>query len=195
MYAEFGGAWSEATFRILARIGRLIVYSPRSVRTGGNVTALAEGVSNNRLVELRFKPLWLYVDEVREFCGFFARASFEDAAVGERVGLVVHELVENAIRYGDEKELELRMERSDGLVVIRVANTTTEERAQKLAAIFEDMMSISAPDAYVRAMQSAAGRPSIESGLGLPRARWEGQVDLELQREPGRVCITARGAA
>ena len=23
-----------------------------------------------RLVQLRFKPLWLYVDAVREFCGF-----------------------------------------------------------------------------------------------------------------------------
>jgi hypothetical protein len=161
----------------------------------GNVTAHAEGLPISRLVELRFKPLWLYVDEVREFCGFFARATFEDEAVGDRVGLVVHELIENAIRYGDEKELELRMERSEGTVVIRVANTTSDEHARKLAAIFSEMMTVPTADAYARAMQSAASRPSIESGLGLPRIRCEGQVELELEVEPGRVCITARGAA
>lgn len=159
------------------------------------MTALAEGLPISRLVELRFKPLWLYVDQVREFCGFFARATFEDAAVGDRVGLVVHELIENAIRYGDEKELELRMERLEGSVVIRVANTTSDDRAQRLAAIFSEMMAVSPGDAYARALQSAAGRPSIESGLGLPRVRCEGQVDLELEIKPGRVCITARGAA
>jgi len=32
----------------------------------------------DRLVQVRFKPLWLYVDAVREFCGFFARATFEN---------------------------------------------------------------------------------------------------------------------
>lgn len=159
------------------------------------MTALAENLTGNRLVELRFKPLWLYIDQVREFCGFFARTAFEDAAIGDRVGLVVHELVENAIRYGDDKELELRMERVAGNVVIRVANTISEERAERLSAIFSEMMARSPTDAYARALQSAAARPSIESGLGLPRIRCEGQVDLELQIEPGRVCITARGLA
>jgi hypothetical protein len=43
----------------------------------------------DRMVQLRFRPLWLYVDEVREFCGFFARATFGADTVGERVGLVV----------------------------------------------------------------------------------------------------------
>jgi hypothetical protein len=28
-----------------------------------------EGDSVDRMVQLRFRPLWLYVDEVREFCG------------------------------------------------------------------------------------------------------------------------------
>jgi hypothetical protein len=156
---------------------------------------LAEAPSSHRLVELRFKPLWLYVDEVREFCGFFARATFEDAELGERVRLVVHELVENAIRYGDERELELRLERTEGAVVIRVANTTSDERASKLAARFSELMASSAADAYANALQSSVTRPAIESGLGLPRIRAEGQVDLELEMQPGRVCITARGAA
>lgn len=159
------------------------------------MTVLAEESPAHRLVELRFKPLWLYVDQVRELCGFFARATFEDEIVGERVRLVVHELVENAIRYGDDRELELRLERTTHGLMIRVANTTSAERASKLAAHFAQMMTSSAADAYARALQSAVTRPSSESGLGLPRIRCEGQVELELETQPGRVCITARGAA
>lgn len=162
---------------------------------GVNVNELAQDTLANRLVELRFKPLWLCIDQVREFCGFFARETFADAAIGDRVGLVVHELIENAIRFGDEKELELRMERTDGLVVIRVANTTTDENAKQLEAAFAETMKGSPVDAYANALKTAVQQPSASSGLGLPRIRCEGQVDLELELTPGRVCITARGAA
>lgn len=156
---------------------------------------MSEEQPAHRLVELRFKPLWLYVDHVREFCGFFARATFDDEALGQRVGLVVHELVENAIRYGDEKELELRIERSEGGVLVCVANTTSDESARRLQEAFDRMLELLPEVAYTRAMERAVMLPSTESGLGLPRVRYEGQVDLNLEVGPGRVCITARGTA
>lgn len=149
----------------------------------------------SRLVQLRFKPLWLYVDAVREFCGFFARASFEDDKLGQRVGIVVHELVENAVRYGDEQELELMVERGGSDVVVRVANTTTQDRADKLRKVFDEISQHTPGEAYARALRHAASLPEAESGLGLPRIRYEGQVDLRLEVTPGRVAITARGAA
>jgi hypothetical protein len=150
---------------------------------------------SDRLVQLRFKPLWLYVDAVREFCGFFARTTFEDDGLGQRVGLIVHELIENAVRYGDEQELEVRLERAKDEVLISVVNTTTEERANKLRRIFDDLATLSPATAYARALQHASALPKAESGLGLPRIRYEGNVELELVTLPGRVCITARGAA
>jgi len=64
---------------------------------------------------------------------FFARTTFEDDGLGQRVGLIVHELIENAVRYGDEKELEVRLERTGDEVLICVVNTTTDERASKAA--------------------------------------------------------------
>jgi len=149
---------------------------------------------SHRLVQLRFKPLWLYIDAVREFCGFFARATFEDAELGQRVGLVVHELVENAVRYGDDQELELRVERSIAGIAVHVANTTSEARVARLKKVFDELMSLRPADAYKRALRNAALLPPSESGLGLPRIRYEGQVDLELDASPGRVAITARGA-
>lgn len=150
---------------------------------------------SDRLVQLRFKPLWLYVDAVREFCGFFARTTFDDEGLGQRVGLIVHELIENAVRYGDEQELEVRLERAKHEVIICVVNTTSEERSTKLRRIFEDLASLSPATAYARALQHASSLPKTESGLGLPRIRYEGNVELELETSPGRVCITARGAA
>lgn len=150
---------------------------------------------SDRLVQLRFKPLWLYVDAVREFCGFFARTTFDDEGLGQRVGLIVHELIENAVRYGDEQELEVRLERAKHEVIISVVNTTSEERSTKLRRIFEDLAALSPAMAYARALQHASSLPKTESGLGLPRIRYEGNVELELETSPGRVCITARGAA
>lgn len=149
----------------------------------------------DRLVRVQFKPLWLYVDAVREFCGFFARATFEDDGLGQRVGLIVHELVENAVRYGDEKELEVRLERSDHQVVISVANTTDDARAQKLRGVIDALLELAPAEGYTRALQHAASLPATESGLGLPRVRYEGRVELELSTSPGKVTITARGTA
>ncbi len=148
-----------------------------------------------RLVQLRFKPLWLYVDALRDFCGFFAKSSFEDERLGQRVGLVVHELVENAIRYGDEGELELRIERNGASVSVLVANTATDDRAARLREVFQNLTSQSPVDAYQTALQRAPRLPQTESGLGLPRVRYEGQVELSLDTTPGRVCIIAQGAA
>lgn len=149
-----------------------------------------------RLVHLKFKPLWLYVDHVREFCSFFARTSFESEHLGQRMSVVVHELVENAIRYGgDDEELELLIERCDKLVVVKVANTASAERAEVLQRVFADTLELPAEASYLRALRRAAAQPTAQSGLGLPRVRHEGAVDLELELLPGRVCITARGAA
>ena len=149
----------------------------------------------DRMVQLRFRPLWLYVDEVREYCGFFARATFGGDTVGERVGLVVHELVENAIRYGDERDLELSLERNGERIMISVANTTSEAQAQGLAAFLGELATLPPEQAYGHALEKSVTRPADQSGLGLARIRYEGQCDLELQVLPGRVRVTARGAA
>ncbi|HVU02464.1 MAG TPA: hypothetical protein VHE30_11960 [Polyangiaceae bacterium] len=154
-----------------------------------------KALDQNRLVHLRFRPLWLYLDQVRDFCGFFARASFDSDQLGERVGIIVHELVENAVRYGDDQELEVTLERRADEILVCVANTTTDERAGKLRALVAEMARQSPGEAYAAAMRLAATLPKTESGLGLPRIRYEGRVDLEVETTPGRVSVTARGTA
>ncbi|HMI94142.1 MAG TPA: DUF6272 family protein [Polyangiales bacterium] len=155
----------------------------------------ADSNSVDRMVQLRFRPLWLYVDEVRDFCGFFARATFAADTIGERVGLVVHELVENAIRYGDERDLELSLERSGDRISISVANTTSDDRAVGLRERLAELAAMSPEQAYTHAMEQSVMKPVTQSGLGLARIRYEGQCDIELQMSPGRVRVTARGVA
>jgi signal transduction histidine kinase len=155
---------------------------------------MANAGDAGRFVNLRFKPLNLYADAVREFCSSFARATFEEPGLGERVRLVVHELVENAIKYGDD-ELELRIECSDADVVIRVTNTASEARSKSLRQTFEALMRIPAHEAYAEALRAAASLPHTEAKVGLSRIRYEGQVDLHLDLSPGKVSVTARGTA
>jgi hypothetical protein len=145
------------------------------------------------IVQLRFQPMWLYVDALREFCGFFARATFDDKAVGQRVGLVVHELIENAIKYGDEIELELRVEKYDSALAVIVSNTVSDEAAERLSKRFDELEGSDPATAYLDAVRDAVLKPSGVSGLGLTRIRHEGKVRLSLERQPGRVSVTARG--
>ena len=150
--------------------------------------------SAHRIVHLRFKPLWLYVDALREFCGFFARATFKDRDLGQRVALVVHELVENAIRYGDDIELELQVERHAAGMAVSVTNTTSEEQAEMLTEAFKQLEGTDPANAYLEAVRASVEKPATVSGLGLPRIRHEGQVELALTRGPGRVTVTAAGS-
>jgi hypothetical protein len=143
------------------------------------------------LVQLRLKPIQLYADTIREFCGFLARAGDDELA--QRVALIVDELVENAVRHGDDQELELLIERRTDAVIVRVTNTTSSDRAQKLRRAFDEQANYSPVEAYERALRHAAALPWSETGLGFPRVRYEGKVDLELRTYPGRVAITARG--
>lgn len=154
-----------------------------------------DAVSKQRLVHLRFKPLWLYVDKVREFCNFFAHATFEDEVLGERVGMVVHELVENAIKHGDERELEVRLEHDADHVVICVTNTADPARAKEFQGLFERQAALNASVAYAEALKRSVIQDIDKSGLGIPRIRSEGAMELKLDVTLGRVSLTARGTA
>ena len=152
-----------------------------------------ERASAHRLVQLRFKPLWLYLDSVREFCSFFARTTFSDPSLGHRVGVVVHELVENAVRHGDDRELDLTIEGTADEFRVVVRNTASDDQIEMLGENVRKLENTNPEQAYIEAMRAAVGRPDDESGLGLARVRHEGRVDLAFSAEGGTVSVTARG--
>jgi hypothetical protein len=78
------------------------------------------------------------------------------------VGLIVHELVGNAVRYSDDQDLEPRIERDGVEIVIRVANTTSDDRADRLKARSAELTTLVACGSYTRALQHAAVLPLTE---------------------------------
>lgn len=148
------------------------------------------------IVQLRLRPMWRHVDGIRKFCGTFTAESFEDEALGERVGVVVHELTENAIKYsrsGDSAELELSIRHGDGQIEIVVANSPAPEHVRGLHSAFEALRAVPAEEAYLAAMRRAATLPEGQSGLGLARIRHDCGVELSLTIQDDLARITAKG--
>ncbi len=148
------------------------------------------------IVHLRLRPMWRHVDGIRKFCDFFTAESFDNETLGERVGVVIHELTENAIKYsreGDSAELELSIRHDDGQIEIVVANSPAPEHIDTLRRAFQTLATASAEEAYLSAMRRAATLPDGQSGLGLARIRHDCDVELTLAVDDGLARITAKG--
>lgn len=149
---------------------------------------------DERLVDIRLRPLWAYIDGVREFGRFFCRTTFESDEIAEQVRLVIQEMLENAVKYSESEWSEVRFVlcRENQRVLISVSNYPTEEAAQDLLEQF-DWVSASEPqEAFADALRRAATQTDGSSKLGLARMRFEGGVELSVKREAdGRVQVTA----
>jgi hypothetical protein len=157
---------------------------------------MSSASATERVVQVRFQPMWRYIDGIREFCGFFTRTTFDDPEVGDRIGVVVHELVENAIRYSSRNEsslLHLAVYSRDEEIEVVVANSAEESRVKEFEKIFEKINQGDALDAYSWAMQRARGLPEDQSGLGLPRIRYEGRMSLSMTVDNNVVSVRAKG--
>ncbi|HVU01046.1 MAG TPA: ATP-binding protein [Polyangiaceae bacterium] len=144
---------------------------------------------------LRFPKQWDQIDVVRESCGFFARAAYRDVLVGQRVELVVHELVENAIRYAapDEDHVEVDLHGSAGEFEVSVSSRSREEHVDTLLGVLAELNRSDPADAYVAAMQRYA-RSEGGGGLGLARVACEANVRLAAAYSDGAMRLVARGA-
>lgn len=148
------------------------------------------------LVHVRLRPLWAYIEGIREFGAFFCETTFDKEDLVERVRLVTHELLENAVKYSrtewSEIEFSIRAERDT--FQISVTNYATKESADCLEQDLDFVLSEAAESSYRSAIKRAAGGPQGQSKLGLARIRYEGQVDLSIRRDDqGMVCVTAKG--
>ncbi|HQP33630.1 MAG TPA: ATP-binding protein [Polyangiaceae bacterium] len=148
-----------------------------------------------RIVHIRLRPLWAYVDGIREFARFFCSTTF-DEGVADRAQLVIHEMLENAVKYSSREsdEVELAIRSDGGSIDITVANQPTPDSLELLRSEFASLSERDAETAYVEAMSRATQLPSGVSRLGLARIRFEGRFELSLTEEKdGRIRVTASG--
>ncbi len=142
---------------------------------------------------LRMDPSWVFVDDIRRFVESFCAAACPGSEREEQLALAAHELVQNAISYASEPGVDLRLsvDHEARRVRVSVSNVTLPEQVKVLR---ERVAAIAAhPDplaAYLAAMKES---PDTRGGLGLPRVRYEAELDLEVTHEGDRVTVHAHG--
>jgi hypothetical protein len=149
------------------------------------------------LVFVRFRPDPKCVERLREFCGFLVESRFERPELAERARVVVHEAVENAVKYSAEaqgSELHLSIWCDGQDIEISVSGVPDPNHLDTLRAELTELYSRGAKEAYVAAFRRAAFERTESSRLGLARIRYEGELDVSMSEEKGgRVRVIASG--
>lgn len=170
------------------------------MRAGGEDDVTTDSEPSGALqpvVFMRFRPAWAYIDGIREFGRFFCATTFGTPELAERACLVIHEALENAVKYSTqspESELELLI-RSDGdRIEISVSSLPDAVHVEWLKSELSGLHSLDPEQAYLAAFLRASSEPEASSRLGLARIRYEGGVELSMVEEDGgRIRVTATG--
>jgi two-component sensor histidine kinase len=99
----------------------------------------------SHVVDLTLAPSVGMIAAIRAFVTKFYQPSLSPDAVS-RVALATHELLENAMRYGDEQttDVRIRIEIADGAIVLQTWNRTDDAHHQIVERLFDEMNT--APD-------------------------------------------------
>ena len=133
---------------------------------------------------VQFLPSWAEIEPLRAYVESCSRN--QTVALAEKTGMVVQELLENAIKYGDPGSLvELRVAMSPGrkTIEIAVSNRAHPSRVALLQKEFERIESTSPKDAFNAALQRLPKLPPGTSMLGLARIAMEAPIKLKLERD------------
>ncbi|HTV23792.1 MAG TPA: hypothetical protein VMG12_34115 [Polyangiaceae bacterium] len=143
-------------------------------------------------------PDWSEIGKIRDQVALSLgglRQSLRDAAV-----MVVSELVENAIKYGESipnaPGIEVSVVRERTRLSVTVASGTKDDEAARRLQNYTEALAASQDKLgmYVARVQSLADTPEPHSRLGLYRIGLEGAFDLKCTHEDGVLRMTATRA-
>lgn len=148
---------------------------------------------------IRVAPDWARIEQVRECVVSAVEAAYSPVLVGDQTGIVVSELLENAIKYGGTQPSVVEIEGDATEIRIAVTNAldASDTSNEQLAAHVDWIESFDDPqEAYMAcltmAFQRSGTRPS-GSGLGLARIRYEAGCAITLDHSsPGSLTVEAR---
>ena len=148
------------------------------------------------------KPVWNEIDKAREGCVKFLSDNKLSAKVIDAMSMVVHELLENALKYGNFEENDsniiytLQIDTKN--ITIEVTNLIHSEDTSHFMMLDKTIQWIRGYqnpfEAYIEKLKEVSVRPLLdkESGLGLVRVAYEGQSILDFYvRDDNRISVSA----
>jgi hypothetical protein len=137
-------------------------------------------------IKVQLPPSWDQIEPLRRYVEECVKAVSEEAAA--RASMVLQELLENAVKYGDPVypiEVEAELYGNTGGLILRVRNRAQLTRLALLEKEFHRAVSSGddAHKAFAMALDRLKRLPQGSSMLGLPRIAMEAKVTLDVQGE------------
>ncbi len=156
------------------------------------------GLEPGLLLFLRLPAGWMQVEAARVIGTFYCQAALDDPDLVQRLTVIIHECVENAVKYatpGSTSDLVLGIRRERERIVVSVCSHPDPSHLPSLRAELARIGSVDPRRAFAEAVARAAAEPHAAARLGLARVRHEGQAELSLEEhDGGMICLTARGS-
>jgi hypothetical protein len=149
-------------------------------------------------LELSFRPTIDLISSTRRFVCAYYEPLLADADLVSRIGLAMHELLENILKYASDGRAVASV-RLDGDGAARTLSITTtsiisSERRAGLEELFAEMAATTDPFAFYQRTMDRARHRSQGSGLGLARVWAEAEMALTLDFLGDTVTIVATAA-
>jgi hypothetical protein len=170
-----------------------------SVRDPQHTSTHKDSEPPESAIHLTFRPTTTLITSTRRFAGDILGSVLRDPDSTSRIALVIHELLENTLKYSTDgnAQLEVSVGCDEGgrrHVEVIAKNRATPEQAKDLGRRIHALAEAKDPmELYVGLMRESAQRSG--SGLGLARIRVEGEMDLSCALEGDAVIVSARTAA
>lgn len=136
-----------------------------------------------------------HLTAVRRFVADLAQSVVRDADLASRLAMAAHELLENAIKYAQNRErlvtLQLCAE-SDRKVHVTVRNVSSEELVAPLRERLQALADAKDPVAHYYQLISSSMQSDTGSGLGLARIRAEGNMELSCELSGDILAVRAQ---
>jgi hypothetical protein len=148
------------------------------------------------LIELTFRPSQELLGPMRALITELFKSQSMDEDAVYRLGIALHELLENVIKYSADGVANLSADVDEtenrAFVSLRVSNQCEASRLSDLKSEFDSLRLNADPEAYYLALMLKNARRQDGSGLGLARIWAEAQMDLRCEIAGSTATIVAR---